>query len=44
MVWVKRPSPGQGAISAKDLYKVIGKVALKDIDINKQVLWSDING
>ena len=27
MVWVKRPSPGPGVVAAKDLGKVIGKVA-----------------
>jgi N-acetylneuraminate synthase len=42
MVWVKRPSPGPGAIPAKDLNKVIGKVAANDIDINKQILWIDV--
>ena len=31
MVTVKRPSPKKGAVPAKDLESVIGKIALKDI-------------
>ena len=42
MVWVKRPSPGEGAIPAKDLSKVIGRVAKSDIDKDIQIKWSDI--
>jgi sialic acid synthase SpsE len=42
MVWVKRPSPGQGAIAAKDLEKVIGKTAKIDISADKQILWEEI--
>ena len=43
MVWVKRPSPGSGAIAAKDLGSVIGKVALKNIQSGVQILWGDIS-
>lgn len=39
MVWVKRPSPGQGAVAAKDLKKVIGQTALVDIPKDTQLLW-----
>jgi N-acetylneuraminate synthase len=42
MVWVKRPSPVDGAIPAKDLNKVIGKVAKIDIKPQQQVFWDDI--
>jgi N-acetylneuraminate synthase len=42
MVSVKRPSPGVGAIPAKDLEKVIGAVAKTDIPADRQVLWSEI--
>ena len=38
-IWVKRP--GTGEIKAKDYEKIIGKKSLKDIDINKQLQWSD---
>tara|TARA_B100000945_G_scaffold197601_1_gene158920 strand:- start:119 stop:1147 length:1029 start_codon:yes stop_codon:yes gene_type:complete len=38
-IWVKRP--GTGEIKAKDYEKIIGKKSLKDIDINKQLNWSD---
>ena len=41
-VSVKRPSPGEGAIAAKHLDAVIGKVAKADIAANRQVLWSEI--
>lgn len=39
MVWVKRPSPGPGAIPAKDLKKVIGRVAQVDIPADVQLKW-----
>jgi len=42
MVWVKRPSPGPGVVAAKDLHKVIGKVAKTDIPKDVQIKWSDI--
>jgi N-acetylneuraminate synthase len=42
MVWVKRPSPGKGAIPAKDLDKVIGRTAKADIAKDRQVLWQEI--
>lgn len=41
-VWVKRPSPGPGAIPAKELARVIGKRAKADIAADKQVLWNDL--
>ena len=41
-VWVKRPSPGPGAIAAKNLKAVIGKRAKKDIKKGTQLKWSDI--
>lgn len=42
MVWVKRPSPGEGVVPAKDLKCVIGKVAQVDIKKDKQIRWDDI--
>lgn len=42
MVWVKRPSPGPGAIPAKDLSKVIGMKAKVAISADKQVLWEEL--
>jgi N-acetylneuraminate synthase len=42
MLWVKRPSPGPGAIPAKDLSKVIGKKVARDIQKDTQVKWEDI--
>lgn len=42
MVWVKRPSPGEGAYPAKDLDLVIGKQALVDIAKDKQILRDEI--
>lgn len=42
MVWVKRPSPKEGAIPAKDLDRVLGKVALVDIPKDRQLLWQDL--
>jgi N-acetylneuraminate synthase len=42
MVWVKRPSPGPGAIPAKDLEKVIGRKAGKAISRDRQILWDEI--
>ena len=42
MVTVKRPSPQKGAVPAKDLESVIGKIALKDISSDKQIFWKEI--
>jgi sialic acid synthase SpsE len=42
MVWVKRPSPAQGAVPAKDLDKVVGKVAKNDIPKDRQVFWAEL--
>jgi len=42
MVWVKRPSPGPGVIPAKDLKKVIGRVAKVDIPEGVQVKWEHL--
>lgn len=42
MVWVKRPSPGPGAIPAKELEKVIGRKANKAISRDRQILWDEI--
>jgi N-acetylneuraminate synthase len=39
MVWVKRPSPGPGVIPAKDLKKVIGRVAKVEVPQGVQVKW-----
>lgn len=39
MVWVKRPSPGPGVVPAKDLRRVVGKIAKIDIPAGVQVKW-----
>lgn len=39
MVWVKRPSPVPGAVPAKDLKKVIGRVAKIEIPEGVQMKW-----
>ncbi len=41
-VWVKRPSPKSGSIPAKDLKKIIGKIAKKNIKKDTQIKWEDI--
>jgi len=40
-IWVKRP--GTGEINAENFANILGKVAIRDIDIDKHVSWSDIN-
>jgi sialic acid synthase SpsE len=42
MVWVKRPSPGEGAIPAKDLDRVIGKTSRVSIGKDRQILWKEL--
>ena len=42
MVWVKRPSPGKGAIPAKELDTVIGTTAVVDISKDRQILRAEI--
>ena len=39
-IWVKRPGTGQ--IHAREYYKILNKKAKKNIDINKQIKYSDI--
>lgn len=39
-VWVKRP--GTGEIKAKNYEKILGKCATKNLSINAQVAWSDV--
>lgn len=41
-VWVKRPSPKSGCIPAKDLKKIIGKIAKNNIKKDTQIKWEDI--
>ena len=40
--WVKRPSPKPGSIAAKDLNKVIGKMAKNNIKKDTQIKWEDL--
>jgi len=40
-IWVKRP--GTGEINAENFANILGKVAIRDIDMDKHVSWSDIN-
>lgn len=42
MVWAKRPGPGPDVVPAKDLSKVVGKVAKVDIPKDVQIKWSYI--
>jgi len=42
MITVKRPSPGEGAIPAKYLDEVVGKMSSEYISSDTQVLWSQI--
>jgi len=42
MVWVKRPGPGDGVVRAKDLTKVIGKVARVAIPKDTQIRWEQL--
>lgn len=41
-IWVKRP--GTGEIKAKDYENLFGKRALRDLEINTQVAWRDVEG
>ena len=43
MVWVKRPAPGPDVVPAKDLSKVIGRIARVEIKMNTQIKWSDLS-
>tara|TARA_Y100001935_G_C17306808_1_gene512836 strand:- start:2095 stop:3126 length:1032 start_codon:yes stop_codon:yes gene_type:complete len=38
-IWVKRP--GTGAIKAKDYKNILGKKALRNLEINEQLCWED---
>lgn len=40
--WVKRPGPKENSIPAKDLNKVLGKKASRDISKNQQIKFSDL--
>jgi sialic acid synthase SpsE len=40
-IWVKRP--GTGEINAENYSNILGKVVIRDIDIDKHLSWSDIN-
>lgn len=42
MISVKRPSPGDGIIAARDYKKILGKTAGIDISADKQIKWSEI--
>lgn len=42
MVTVKRPTPGPGAVPAKDLERVIGRIAATHIAADRQVKWDDL--
>jgi len=42
MVWVKRPGPGEGVVPARDLKRIIGKMAARDIEKGVQIKWDDI--
>lgn len=41
-VWVKRPSPGDGVVPARDLARVIGRVAATDIPADTQIRWDQL--
>lgn len=40
-IWVKRP--GTGSISASDLQRVLGGFAARDLPVDHQLDWSDVN-
>ena len=40
-IWVKRPAIGE--ISAENFVNILGKIANKDIEIDKHLLWSDVD-
>ncbi len=42
MVTVKRPSPGDGVVPAKDLDAVIGMTAAADIAADRQIRWDQL--
>jgi N-acetylneuraminate synthase len=42
MVWVKRPSPRDGGVPAKDLAKVIGMRAKIKIPLDTQLFWNQL--
>ncbi|MBI2236386.1 MAG: N-acetylneuraminate synthase family protein [Magnetospirillum sp.] len=42
MVSVKRPTPGEGAIAARDLERVIGRTTARAITGDRQLLWADL--
>ena len=42
-IWVKRPAPKKINIPAKYFIKILGKKAKKNIKINSQLKWSDVN-
>tara|TARA_B100000579_G_scaffold68503_1_gene51443 strand:+ start:1119 stop:2147 length:1029 start_codon:yes stop_codon:yes gene_type:complete len=42
MIKIKRPSPKEGGIAAKDYKEVLGKKALKDIEKDQQIYWNQI--
>jgi sialic acid synthase SpsE len=39
-LWVKRP--GTGEIKAVDYEQLLGRVALRDVDVHSQLRWSDV--
>jgi N-acetylneuraminate synthase len=41
-IWVKRP--GTGEIKAKDYESLFGKSAVRDLPVNAQVAWNDVQG
>ena len=42
LVSVKRPSPGEGVVPAKDLERVIGRIAAVDIEPDRQIRWDQL--
>jgi len=41
-IWVKRP--GTGGIAAESYNDILGKIANKNIEIDKHLSWGDLNG
>ena len=41
-IWVKRP--GSGEIAAENYNDILGKIANKNIEIDKHLSWGDLNG
>lgn len=42
MVWVKRPAPPEGGVKPRDLGRVVGMRAARNIPVDTQLRWEDL--